>query len=107
MVGLDLSAALLRRAREIPGIHLVRADMRALPIRPGAMDLTVNLFTSFGYFATDGEHALALAEMSGTLREGGWFVIDYLNDEQVRRVAGRAGNRHRRRRLVRGDPEAR
>ena len=29
---------------------LVRADMRELPLRPGSMDLTVNLFTSFGYF---------------------------------------------------------
>src|SRR3982751_3002771 len=49
-VGLDLSATLLRLARETTSAPLVRADMRALPIRPRSMDLTVNLFTSFGYF---------------------------------------------------------
>jgi Methylase involved in ubiquinone/menaquinone biosynthesis len=38
-VGLDLSAALLRVARQVTTAPLVRADMRALPIRPRSMDL--------------------------------------------------------------------
>jgi SAM-dependent methyltransferase len=84
-VGLDLSAALLRVAREVTTAPLVRADMRALPIRPASMDLTVNLFTSFGYFDHDAEHALALGEMVSTLRPQGWFVIDFLNARAVRR----------------------
>jgi SAM-dependent methyltransferase len=83
-VGLDLSATLLRVAQRVTGAPLVRADMRALPIRPGAMDLTVNLFTSFGYFEHDEEHVTALREMVGTLRPGGWFVIDFLNASAVR-----------------------
>jgi SAM-dependent methyltransferase len=83
-VGLDLSAALLRIARGSTGAPLVRADMRALPVRPGSMDLTVNLFTSFGYFERDSEHAEALGEMVGTVRPGGWFVIDFLNAAAVR-----------------------
>jgi hypothetical protein len=49
------------------------------------MDLTVSLFTSFGYFEHDEEHASALREMVGTLRPGGWFVIDFLNAAEVRR----------------------
>jgi hypothetical protein len=48
------------------------------------MDLTVNLFTSFGYFEQDAEHAGALGEMVSTLRRGGWFVIDFLNASSVR-----------------------
>jgi len=84
-VGVDLSATLLRVARGVTDAPLVRADMRALPIRPDSMDLTVNLFTSFGYFDRDEEHAAALAEMVTTLRPGGWFVIDFLNPEVVRR----------------------
>lgn len=84
-VGVDLSATLLRIAREETDAPLVRADMRALPVRPGSMDLTVNLFTSFGYFDRDEEHASALAEMVATVRAGGWFVIDFLNPEVVRR----------------------
>jgi SAM-dependent methyltransferase len=83
-VGLDLSAALLRVARTATGAPLVRADMRALPIRTASMDLTVNLFTSFGYFEDDDEHARALAEMVATLRPAGWFVIDFLNAGAVR-----------------------
>jgi SAM-dependent methyltransferase len=84
-VGVDLSATLLRLARQITSAPLVRADMRQLPIRPGSMDLTVNLFTSFGYFERDAEHAAALAEMVSTVRCGGWFVIDFLNPASVRR----------------------
>ena len=83
-VGLDLSATLLRLARQATDAPLVRADMRQLPIRPRSMDLTVNLFTSFGYFDRDAEHAAALAEMIGTLKPGGWFVIDFLNAAAVR-----------------------
>ena len=82
--GRDLSAALLRVARTVTAAPLVRADMRALPIRPRSMDLTVNLFTSFGYFEQDAEHAGALGEMVATVRGGGWFVIDFLNARSVR-----------------------
>jgi SAM-dependent methyltransferase len=83
-VGLDLSMALLRIARGVTRAPLVRADMRALPVRPGSMDLTVNLFTSFGYFERDEEHTAALHEMVATLRPQGWFVIDFLNPPAVR-----------------------
>jgi SAM-dependent methyltransferase len=84
-VGLDLSATLLRVARGVTDAPLVRADMRRMPIRPGSMDLTVSLFTSFGYFEHDEEQAAALREMVGTLRPGGWLVIDFLNAVEVRR----------------------
>ena len=83
VAGLDLSLSLLRRARETGTTRLVRADMRRLPIRPGSMDLTVNLFTSFGYFATDAEHVAALAGMVATVRPGGWFALDFLHADTV------------------------
>jgi SAM-dependent methyltransferase len=83
VTGLDLSACLLRRAHQEGQRRLVRADMRALPVRPGSMDLTVNLFTSFGYFATDRDHASALSAMVGTVRSGGWFAIDFLHAATV------------------------
>ena len=82
--GFDLSRVLLDRARSVTKRPLVRADMRFLPFRTGSMNLTVNLFTSFGYFATDAEHSAALAEMFRTVRPGGWFVLDFLNAEVVR-----------------------
>ena len=43
--GLDLSATLLRLARQVTDAPLIRADMRQLPIRSRSMDLTVNLFS--------------------------------------------------------------
>ena len=82
--GVDLSMTLLQVAQQVSSARLVRADMRALPVRRGSMDLVVNLFTSFGYFTSDEEHAAALGDMCGALRPGGWFVIDYLNAAQVR-----------------------
>jgi len=91
-VGLDLSSTLLRRAREVTSAPLVRADMRRLPIRARSMDACLSLFTSFGYFESDAEHAATLAGMAATLRPGGWFVIDFLNAAQVRsHVAVAAG----------------
>lgn len=82
-VGVDLSLTLLRLAQGVTDAPLIRADMRALPIRSGSFDLTVNLFTSFGYFAEDTEHALALREMVRTVRPGGWFVLDFLDARAV------------------------
>ena len=86
VTGLDLSACLLSRARAEGATSLIRADMRTLPVRDASMDLTVNLFTSFGYFADDAEHAAALAGMVRTLRPGGWFAIDFLHAPTV--IAG-------------------
>lgn len=85
-VGLDLSAALLRVARrEAPDAPYVRADMREFPFAAESFDLVVNLFTSFGYFEDDREHARVLACVRAAMRPGGTLVIDFLNASQVRR----------------------
>jgi SAM-dependent methyltransferase len=85
-VGLDLSASLLRVARrETPDAPYVRADMRELPFADRSFDLVVNLFTSFGYFEDDREHARVLARVRDAMKPGGTFVIDFLNASQVRR----------------------
>ena len=93
VTGVDLSPTLLRKARQVTDAPLVRADIRALPIRPRAMDASLNLFTSFGYFDSDEEHAATLAGMVGTVRPGGWFVLDFLNADLVAsRIAEGAGS---------------
>lgn len=85
-VGLDLSMALLKVARrESPGAPYVRADMRELPFADDSFDLVVNLFTSFGYFEDDREHARVLSRVCAVTRHAGMFVIDFLNAAQVRR----------------------
>jgi hypothetical protein len=75
---------LLRRARSVTDAPLIRADMRRIPVRPRSMDLTLNLFTSFGYFEDDAQHRAALDEMAATVRRGGWFAMDFLNATRVR-----------------------
>lgn len=84
-VGLDLSRALLKVARrESPEAPYVRADMRELPFAPESFDLAVNLFTSFGYFDDDREHAQVLRCVGNATRRGGTFVLDFLNPEELR-----------------------
>ncbi|MGH7663856.1 MAG: class I SAM-dependent methyltransferase [Gemmatimonadaceae bacterium] len=86
-VGLDLSPSLLRVARDSDRLApLVRADMRELPFENGSFQLVVNLFTSFGYFATDAEHRRVIAEVARVTCRGGWFVLDFLHAAQVRRT---------------------
>ena len=84
IVGLDLSRALLFAARRRGIDPLVRGDMRRLPFRAAVFDVVLNLFTSFGYFESDGEHESVLREVARVLRPGGRFVLDFLNAPAVR-----------------------
>ena len=78
--GLDLSAPLLRRAAQRPGLRerIVRADVRALPFE-GRFQAAVNLFTSFGYFPDERENAGQLRQMARCLRPGGLLLMDLPN----------------------------
>lgn len=86
VVGLDLSAVLLREARSCcnASAGLVRGDMRYLPFRDGSFGAVVNLFTSFGYFSSDEEHQQVLTEVARILKPGGRFTLDFLNAPAVR-----------------------
>ncbi len=89
VIGLDLSPAMLHRARHRSRALLVRGDMRALPFRASSFGLVVNLFTSFGYFRSDAEHVLVVRQVARVLEPGGRFVLDYLNADEVRRTLRR------------------
>jgi SAM-dependent methyltransferase len=87
VTGVDLTPFLLDRAREHAAAHkvqveLVRQDMRDF-VRPGAYDLILNLFTSFGYFATENEDMRTLKNMVESLGENGVLVIDTLGKEAL------------------------
>lgn len=86
--GIDLSQPLLEEAREHDVNKHVRwqqGDMRSLPHGDGSFDATVNLFTSFGYF-DDKDNKRVLLELRRVLRPGGYFVIDFLNADEVSRT---------------------
>lgn len=88
VTGVDLSGVLLAEAkRHDPEgkVEWIQGDMRAVP-HPGPFDAVVNLFTSFGYFASDGENGAVLREIGRLLAPGGSFLIDFLNPGFVRKT---------------------
>lgn len=87
VTGVDLSSYLLNKAREHAGqskvdVEWVEADMRDF-VRPGAYDLVLNLFTSFGYFATEADDMRTLKNMVESLADDGVLVIDVLGKEAL------------------------
>lgn len=84
-VGLDLSSALLKRARQkVQEAELVRGDMRNLPFADGVFAAVTSFFTSFGYFEDEGEDLQVLQEMRRVLEPGGTLLLDFLNADRVR-----------------------
>ncbi|TXD50797.1 MULTISPECIES: class I SAM-dependent DNA methyltransferase [unclassified Polaribacter] len=47
-------------------------------------DAVFNLFTSFGYFKEDKEDLLILTNIKEGLKNGGYFVFDFLNADKVK-----------------------
>jgi SAM-dependent methyltransferase len=87
----DLSPALLAAARsmkeDITGqLLLLRADMRRLPFTSGSLDAVLQLFTAFGYFASDEANEAVIRGVRRTLSPGGWYMLDFLNAGHVRRT---------------------
>jgi ubiquinone/menaquinone biosynthesis C-methylase UbiE len=86
--GLDLSSELLEiAARHLAGVgarhvEFLNTDMRAIPYQ-GHFATILSLFTSFGYFAQDDENLKVIKAVARALKPGGYFIIDYLNRDQV------------------------
>ncbi|MEZ4395454.1 MAG: class I SAM-dependent methyltransferase [Candidatus Krumholzibacteriia bacterium] len=97
-LGLDLSWPLLdaARGRLRPGLHLLRGDMRRLPLADCSVDGAVSMFTSFGYFARDEENWQVPAEVARVLAPGGWFFFDFFNRAQLERSLEARGVRESR-----------
>jgi SAM-dependent methyltransferase len=85
VTAVDRTAAFLDRARQKAGekgaaVEFVHASMGEFR-RPGAFDAAINMFTSFGYFASDEEELAVLTNIVESLKPGGRFVIDVLGKE--------------------------
>ncbi|HWM55522.1 MAG TPA: class I SAM-dependent methyltransferase [Solirubrobacterales bacterium] len=87
VIGCDLSAVMLRLAREKVGeaVRLEVADMRELP-RFGAFDLVWALDDAINYLLSTDELTAALAGMRDNLAPGGLLVFD-LNAHHIYRTA--------------------
>jgi len=80
VTGIDISPDSIEYARqyERDTLSFYLHDMR-LPFRGNYFDYAFNFFTSFGYFRTRREHDDAIRTIAKSLKQGGRFVIDYLN----------------------------
>ncbi|MFB7470141.1 class I SAM-dependent methyltransferase [Kitasatospora sp. NPDC056184] len=89
VTGVDLSPPMLERARRLADgagaeVTFVRADARAYEA-PGAFDVVLNMFTSFGYFEDPADNARVLRTMHDSLTPGGTLVLDLAGKELLAR----------------------
>lgn len=86
VLGLDLSRRSIEFDKQFENQTLLFDvhDMRN-PIDADPMDAVFNLFTSFGYFDKESDDKKVFQSVYNVLRPGGFFVLDYLNEEFVRK----------------------
>lgn len=87
VTGVDRTAFFLDKAQERAAaedvdVEWVQADMRTF-VRPGAYDLALSMFTSFGYFDDKDEDLKVLRNIHKNLRPGGALVMDVVGKELV------------------------
>jgi SAM-dependent methyltransferase len=83
-IGIDLSAESIEYARQFEHEHLsfqIGNMLEPLQVHPAHW--VFNLFTSFGYFESDEDHALAIQHMANALLPGGKLVLDYMNSAKI------------------------
>ena len=86
VLGLDLSKQSIDHDKQFENesLHFQVHDMRN-PIKSEPVDAVFNLFTSFGYFDNEEDDRKVFASVSEVLNQNGFFVLDYLNEEFVRK----------------------
>ena len=90
VTAVDRTAAYLKRAEQLASesgvqIEFIQEDMRAFR-RPGAFDLALNLFTSFGYFVDLDDERGVLANYFHSLKPGGKLVMEMMGKEILARI---------------------
>jgi SAM-dependent methyltransferase len=90
VTGVDRTGVYLQRAQkqadaEKLKVEFVQADMREF-CRPQAFDITLNLFTSFGYFENPAEDQRVLVNVHKSLKPGGKLIMEMAGKEIVARV---------------------
>jgi SAM-dependent methyltransferase len=93
LVGLDRSGEYLRRAATAPPTaRFLRADLRALPLRPGAFDAAYSWYASLFMFS-DRENEACLAAAGALLGPGGRLLVHHANPARLVRAPHEASSR--------------
>lgn len=87
VLGLDLSQQSIEHDKQFENetLQFEVHDMRH-PIKSDAVDAVFNLFTSFGYFDNEKDDQNVFSSVYNALKTDGYFVLDYLNEEFVKRT---------------------
>jgi SAM-dependent methyltransferase len=90
VTGIDLSEQLIAAAKNSAAAEGLQPeflcqDINTLELRRH-FDLTVSLFTSFGYFDDDEKNFHLFRIAASHLKPGGFFVFDYLNPEHLKQA---------------------
>lgn len=90
VTGVDKTTFLLGKARAKARaakakIEWVQSDMRDF-VRPGAYDLALSMFTSFGYFADKRQDLHVLRNVFTSLRPSGVFLLDVMGKERLAKI---------------------
>ena len=90
VTGLDVSVALLNRARHLATglrrpVRWIRGDMRRLPFRSACADAAI-MVDAFGFFKTEDEHEAVLREAARVLTSGGHLGLKVINGGPVLRT---------------------
>ena len=84
VTGVDLSKNSIKHAQQFEKENLKFdvADMRET-YKKNSFDVSLNLFTSFGYFNNKEDDFSAIKAMSENLKNDGILIIDFLNSKKV------------------------
>lgn len=90
VTGVDKTRYLLDRARATARkarvkVEWVRSDMRDF-VRPGAFELVLSMFTSFGYFDDKHDDIKVLENIFKSLHPGGAFLIEAMGKERLAKI---------------------
>jgi len=85
VTGVDITESYLKTAREEAAyenleIEYIHSDAREF-IRPNFFDLAVNLYNSFGYFASQDDDLRLVRNVFNSLKKGGCFIIENFGKE--------------------------
>lgn len=83
VTGVDFSNYLIKLARDEAkkqniNVTFIKKDIRKIYFK-GKFDAAINMFTSFGYFKNEEDHALAIKNFSQSLKVKGKLLIDLNN----------------------------
>ncbi len=84
VTGIDIAPDNITYAKQFENsrLHFQVHDMRRPYVR-NKFCYVLNLYTSFGYFETEGENINAICTVTEALKKGGYLILDFFNTSKI------------------------